>query len=112
MFLTLTTGCFVLHENKNLQKELNNLNREIISNFTIALLKDPDNFLFYLERGKAKHAYGDYIGAIQDFNNSFKINPDIKVIFHIANSKYAYGDHKGAISDYQKLILIFPNIYK
>ena len=51
-------------------------------------MKNPDNFLFYHERGKAKHDVGDYVGAIRDFNSSLSINPDIKVIFDIAKSKY------------------------
>ena len=106
MFLTLTSGCSVFYENKNLSRELNNkFNREIISNFSKALSRYPDNFLFYLERGRAKHDYGDYVGAIRDFKNSLSLNPDMKVMFHMANSKYAYGDHKGAIKDYEKLIL-------
>ena len=105
MFLVLTPGCSVLNENKNLEKKLNKLNSEIISNFSIALSKDPNNFLFYLERGRAKHDYGDYVGAIIDFNSSLNLSSDIKTLFYMANSKYAYGDYIGAIKDYEKLIL-------
>ena len=92
MFLTITSGCSFFYEGKDLSRELKNkLNREIIENFSKAILKNPDNFLFYLERGKAKHDIGDYVGAIMDFNSSLSINPDIKVIFDIAKSKYTYG---------------------
>ena len=59
---------------------------------------------FYFERGIAKHDYGDYFGAIKDFNDSLRLNPNPKVIFNRANSKYALGDYKGAIKDYEKLI--------
>ena len=102
MFLSLTSGCSIFYENENLSKKLNNkLNREIIRNYSKALSKNPDNYLFYYERGRAKHDYHDYVGAIKDFNNSLNLNPDKKVLFDIANSKFAYGDHKGAINDYK-----------
>ena len=105
MFLSLFSGCSFLYENKDRTKRLNNkFNRELISNFSKALSKKPDDSLFYLERGKAKHDYGDYVGAINDFNDSLKLNPNPKVIFYRGNSKFAYGDYKGAIKDYEKLI--------
>ena len=93
----------MLLKNKTL-KLSNNLNREIISNFSKAIKREPDNYLFYLERGIAKHNYGDYLGAIEDFNYSLKLNSNLKVIFHRANSKYTYGDHMGAIKDLKNLI--------
>ena len=106
MFFTLISGCSFIYRSNSLSKEQSNkYNREIISNFSKAILKDPYNPLFYLERGMAKHDYGDYIGAINDFNISLGFKKDKKVIFNRANSKYAYGDHKGAIKDYKELIL-------
>ena len=113
MFLSCVSGCSFFYENKyHRTKKLNNrLNREIISNYSKALTKKPDTFLFYFERGIAKHDYGDYFGAIKDFNNSLRLNPNPKVIFSRANSKYAYGDYEGAIKDFEKLISegIFPD---
>ena len=106
MFLALASGCSYFYEFKNSSKELNNkYNREIISNFSKAISKNPENSLFYTERGRAKHDYEDYVGAIKDFNDSLSLNPNKDVIFYMANSKYAYGDYKGAIKDYQKLNL-------
>ena len=105
MFLFLVSGCYIFHKNKDHAKKIeNNRNREIISNYSEALSKKPDNSLFFLERGIAKHDYGDYIGAIRDFNNSLRLNPNSKAIFNRANSKYAYGDYMGAIKDYEKFI--------
>ena len=105
MFLFLFSSCSFFYENKDhAKKQNNNLNKEIINNFTKALSKNPDNSLFYLERGKTKHNYGDYIGAIKDFNDSLRLNPNSKAIFNRANSKYAYGDYNGAIKDYEKFI--------
>ena len=105
MFIAFTSGCSFFHRGKNFSNELNNkFNREIISNYSKAISRNPQNFLYYIERGRAKHAYGDYVEAIQDYKNSFSLNPDLKVIFYMANSKYAYGDHNGAIKEYEKLL--------
>ena len=106
MFLTLTSSCSVFNEGEYSSKEISNkFNKEIIGNFSKAMSKNAENYLFYLERGRAKHDFGDYVGAIKDFNSSLSLNPDLKIIFDIANSKYSYGDYKGAIEDYKKLIL-------
>ena len=81
MFLSLVSSCSFFYENTVRTKKLNNnLNREIINNFSIALSKKPNNSLFYFERGIAKHDYGDYFGAIKDFNDSLRLNPNPKVI--------------------------------
>ena len=92
------TGCSLLPGHRNsLIKYRNNINIEIIKNYSKAISRDPYNFLFYLERGRAKDEYGDFIGAINDFNYAFKINPDYRILFHRANTKYKYGDFNGAV---------------
>ena len=104
MFFLTLTGCSLSYGRKNsLTVKNNNFNLEIIQNYSKAISRDPNNFNFYLERGKAKHEYGDYKGAIKDFNNSFKIKQDLKVNFYKANSKYKYGKYKGAIKHYENL---------
>ena len=105
MLLLNLTGCSLSFGRKNSieDKSNNSINLEIIKNYSKAISREPNNFFFYLERGRAKHEYGDFKGAIKDFNYSFKINPDLKVIFYRANSKYEYGDFKGAIKDYENL---------
>ena len=82
MFFLNLTGCsYSFDLKKSLQNKSNNINREIIENYSKAISRDPNNFFFYLERGKAKHDYGDFKGAINDFNQSFKINPNLEVTF-------------------------------
>ena len=104
MFLSIISGC-AFFENKDQIKKLNNNDfREIINNFSMAIKRNSQNFSFYLERGRARHAYGDFMGAIIDFNYSLRLNPNPKIIFYKANSKYAYGDFKGAIQDFEQLI--------
>ena len=52
------TGCSFIYSDKYSSKEkYNEISREIIKNFSIAISKDPNNYFFYLERGKAKHDY-------------------------------------------------------
>ena len=107
MLVLKISGCSFLYGDKNSLKEKTlNLNKEIIENYTKAISKDPNNPFFFLERGKAKHEYGDFIGAIKDFNYSYKIKPDLKVIFYRAKSRFSYRDFKGAIKDYEKLNFI------
>ena len=82
MFLLNLTGCSLSNGWKNSFKDnSNNINLEIIANYSKAISRDPNNSFFYFERGKAKHEYGDFNGAIKDFDYSFKINPDPIVIF-------------------------------
>ena len=74
--LNFTSCSSSYEERKTLEKKHNNLNREIINNYSKAITKYPNNFNFYLERGKARQDFGDFRGAIDDFYNAFKINPD------------------------------------
>ena len=107
-FLSLAinfTGCSTYYEGENtLEKTYNNINKEIIDNYSKAITKNPNNFHFYVERGRAKQEYGDFKGAIDDFNNAFKINPDKRFLFFRANAKFDYGDYEGAIKDYKNSI--------
>ena len=104
------TGCSLSFERKNyLTEKSNDINLEIIKNYSKAISRDPSNSFFYFERARAKEDYGDFEGAIEDYNNSFKINQDLKAIFYRANSKYKYGDFEGAIIDYEKLNLFEKN---
>ena len=107
LILITTSGCSHLNKREKSSKEkFNEINLEIIANYSKAISKDPNNELFYLERGKAKYEYGDFIGAIRDFDNSFKINSNIEILFFRANAKFDYGDHNGAIKDYEKVIFL------
>ena len=74
MLLLNLTGCYVSFGRKNSSTDKsNNINLEIIKNYSKAISREPNNFFFYLERGRAKNEYGDFKGAIKDFNHSYKI---------------------------------------
>ena len=105
LILITTSGCSHLNKREKSSKEkFNEINLEIIANYSKAISKDPNNELFYLERGKAKYEYGDFKGAIKDFDNSFKINYNMKILFYRANAKFDFGDHNGAIKDYGEIL--------
>ena len=88
MFFLNLTGCsYSFNWGNSLRDKSNNFNQEIIRNYSKGISRDPNNSFFYLERGKANHDYGDFKGEITDFNYSFKINPNLEVIFFRANSK-------------------------
>ena len=50
--------------------------REVIESYTEVLEKDPQNIDAYLGRGMAKTAIEDYNGAIADFTEALRLNPE------------------------------------
>ncbi len=61
MFLLIISGCYFFVDKDQTKKLNNNHNIEIINNYSMAIKRDPHNFLFYLERGRANHDYGDHL---------------------------------------------------
>ena len=97
-FLTLTV-CSLSYGRKNLLTfKNNNFNLEVIQNYSKAISRDPNNFNFYLERGKAKHEYGDYKGAIKDYEN-LNVLEEYKdeIFYNLASAQLLNFDHQKAI---------------
>ena len=64
-------------------------------------------------RGNAKHALGDYGGAIADFNKLLLRNPDyFEAYYNRGNSKNILGDLTGAIEDYNKAIQLKSDYFE
>ena len=84
---------------------------DIIKSFSKKLLKDPKNEKLIFERGIAKYEYGDYKGAINDFDKAFQISNDDGILYSRAITKFDYGDYEGAIDDYTRLVSI-PDLRK
>jgi len=63
--------------------------------------------LAYFGRGLAKSRIYDYRGAIEDYNYSILLNPDIPAVYHKRGiAKSSIGDHGSAARDFNKAILI------
>ncbi len=59
----------------------------------------------FSSRGFQKFGKGDYQGAIADYTQAIKLNPDDDGAFHgRALSRYQLGDKRGAFSDYTQAI--------
>ena len=54
----------------NITDEIN-YQKELIKSYSQEILKDPKNENLIFDRGIAKYEYGDYKGAINDFNKAF-----------------------------------------
>jgi tetratricopeptide (TPR) repeat protein len=59
----------------------------------------------YNNRGNAKAALGDRQGAIADFNQAIRLDPNNAFAYtNRGIAKYELGDNQGAITDYQRAI--------
>jgi tetratricopeptide (TPR) repeat protein len=65
---------------------------------------------FYLNRGNVRYELGDKQGAIQDYNQAIKINPNLAEAYYGRGYvRYDLGDKQGAIDDYTLAIKFNPN---
>ena len=64
----------------------------------------------YFSRGYYKYFSGDKQGAISDYNEAIRINPnDSDAYYNRGIVKEVLGDKQGAIADYNEAIRINPN---
>ena len=80
--------------------------KEVIKSYSQEILKDPKNEKLIFDRGISKYEYGDYKGAINDFNKAFQISNDDGILYLRAITKVEYGDYEGAVVDYTRLLNI------
>ncbi|MDB9475371.1 tetratricopeptide repeat protein [Dolichospermum circinale] len=65
---------------------------------------------FYNNRGNVRNELGDKPGAIDDFNQAIKFNPNLaQAYYNRGNVRDELGDKQGAIDDYTLAIKINPN---
>lgn len=61
--------------------------------------------LAYFSRGLAKSRINDYMGAIEDYNYSILLSPDIPVVYHKRGlAKSVMGDYGSAARDFNRAI--------
>ncbi len=60
--------------------------------------------------GNARYAMGDYQGAIEEYTQAIKVNPNYAIAYHNrGKARYEMGDYQGAIDDYSQAIKLNPN---
>ena len=68
---------------------------------------------FYHTRGAAKVGLGDHNGAIEDFNESIRLNPKKALYYHDRGvAREAIGQQEEAKADFQKAKELDPDIEK
>jgi tetratricopeptide (TPR) repeat protein/S1-C subfamily serine protease len=66
--------------------------------------------VFYYNRGNVRNELGDKPGAIDDYTQAIKINPNLaQAYYNRGNVRNDLGDKQGAIDDYNQAIKINPN---
>ncbi|AFY81753.1 serine protease [Oscillatoria acuminata] len=89
---------------------LSALNRyqEAVAAYTIAIDITPHSWA-YNNRGAIRKDLGDVQGAIDDFNQAIKINPqNTNAYYNRGNARKESGDWQGVIADYTKAIDLNP----
>ena len=94
-----------------------NLYQEAVSDSHEALRLKPKSAksraATYHTRGVAKAGLGDHNGAIEDFNESIRLNPKKALYYHDrGKAKEALGYHKEAEIDFQKVKELEPDMGK
>ncbi|MDM3852007.1 MAG: tetratricopeptide repeat protein [Aphanizomenon gracile PMC627.10] len=66
---------------------------------------------FYLNRGNVRYQLGDKQGAIDDYNQAIKFNPNLaQAYYNRGIVRDDLGDKQGAIDDYNQAIKFNPNL--
>jgi len=71
--------------------------------------QDKNAAFAYYGRGNFRSKSGNYIGAVEDYNNALKLNPKYIPIYYFRGmAKASNQDYKGAVEDYTQAIKFHP----
>lgn len=80
---------------------------EAISDYDMAISRNPANAKTYHYRGEAKAKLGQYAAAILDYDKAISLDPDAIYAYNSRGwTKYMLGQHAAAIADYDTAIII------
>lgn len=84
--------------------------KEAYECFSSAISKQPDNAVFYNDRGYACVNLHEYEKALSDFNKALSLNPNFSQVFIGRGFAYlSLGRYEDALSDYTKAISLKPD---
>ena len=66
---------------------------------------------YFLNRGVNQAKKGDYGGAIEDFNQAIKLNPNFATYYNRGLVRHYSGDEIGAIEDFNQSIKLNPSFF-
>ena len=70
-----------------------------------------DDVTSFLQMGNKKVAAGDYRGAIKDYDEAIRMNPnEVEAYYNSGIVKKELCDYIGAIADYSRVIELNPNL--
>ena len=99
--------------NMGVEKYNNGRYTEAIKLYDLAILVDPNNSTYYINRGVAKGALNNKIGAMDDYNKAIKINnPTVNIYvayYNRANIKFENKSYNEAVKDFNISIELNSN---
>ena len=83
-----------------------------ISDYTLAIMKNPNYSPAFNSRGISYHKMGEYKEAIKDFTKAINLNPDYYLAYiNRGISHYKIGEYDEAITDYTEATRLNPDLF-
>jgi tetratricopeptide (TPR) repeat protein len=84
-------------------------NESAVESYNKAIVLDPENALYYFNRGSSLGQLGKLQEAVTDFDQAVELGLNTSGIFNNrANARYMLGDFQGAIADFTRSMELDP----